>query len=229
MNSNRLISLALVGAMLVIAVLGWLVGVSPLLTQAGGVETQRQSLAAVNDANEIRLAGLKAQFKKMDEMNAELVALRRAIPTNAYMPAFLRTINAYTAQFAVELMSVSVTTPVAFVPVTTTGEPAPDSTAVVAPDEATPSLARLIPMTIVVTGEYGNVMAFVGAIQASERLFLMSGVALTTTKDGVTTASMDGGAFALPLTDSQQEEKEAEELAALTPTPTPAPTNTAGP
>ncbi|MGL4339447.1 MAG: hypothetical protein ACRCSP_03355 [Rhodoglobus sp.] len=213
MNRNRLIPLLLVGAIVLTAALGWIVGISPLLNQAASAESERSNLAAVNDANQLKVKTLSEQFKNVETLKTELSTLRQSVPEDAGIPVLLREINGYCAQFGVTLSSVTVADTVAFTKAADPGAtPAPDAaTPTPAPTPApaqgtapnttvtpTPSGVYMIPVTVVVSGPYANVVAFSGAMQAGPRLFLLKTLSLGSSESGFT-ATLDGNIFALPV------------------------------
>ena len=238
MNRSRLITLALIGAIVVLAVLGWVVGVAPLLAQSAAADSQREGVASVNDTNEIKVAKLKVQISKISTLQADLTKLRASVPENTDIPVFLREINTYCVQYGVTLTSVTVADPEDFIaPVTAAAgvAAAPSATSTPTPSAPGASAAApvspvtnglvVIPVKVIVSGPYASVMAFVGALQAGPRLILMSQLGVGPTLDGVS-AIMDIRVYALPLTGGAAALAEAEKKAS-TATPTPAPTGPA--
>lgn len=215
MNRDRKVMLAIVGAIAVVAVLGWVVGVSPILGQVTAADEQRAGVASVNDANQTKLLSLKKQFENIGETQAKLDPLRTSIPVSADMPVFLRTIKAYGDAQGITLKSVEVSgvsayvAPVAAAPAasaagaaTAASSPSPSAapSGTAAPAVAPPAPAsslQVIPIKISVSGTYSQVMAFAGGMQSAPRLFLVSTLAVSSVS-GVFTGDLSGSVYALP-------------------------------
>ncbi|MHC5797731.1 hypothetical protein ACVXZ4_16400 [Lacisediminihabitans sp. FW035] len=215
MNRDRLLTLAIVGAIALVGVLGWLVGVSPILSQVASADEERANVTSTNDLNAMKLIALKKQFENIGETQTELDKLRGSIPATADMPVFLRTIKEYGDAQGITLKSVEVSgvsayvAPAAAAPVVTPGAaattptptptpstPAAGTTAPVVP--AAPSNGLyVVPIKVSVSGTYAQVMAFAGAIQAGPRLFLVTSLALGSV-DGVFTGDLGGDVYAMP-------------------------------
>ncbi|HEY8914126.1 hypothetical protein [Lacisediminihabitans sp.] len=215
MNRDRLLTLGIIGAIAVVVVLGWVVGVSPILGQVATADDERASVASINDTNATKLVALKKQFDNIGETQSKLDALRASMPAGADMPVFLRTIKAYGDAQGITLTSVEVSGVTAYVaPVAATpaapaagaATPTPSPSASVAssgaaaapvvPAAPTSSLA-VIPIRVSVTGTYDHVMAFAGAMQAGPRLFLVSTLEVSSA-GGVFTGDISGYVYALP-------------------------------
>ncbi|MES2093720.1 MAG: hypothetical protein V4531_07905 [Actinomycetota bacterium] len=216
MNRDRILTLAIVGAIAVVGILGWIVGVSPILSQVSAAEEQRSSVASVNDLNAIKLVALKKQFENIGETQAKLDTLRGSIPTDADMPTFLRTIKEYGDAQGITLKSVEVSGVSAYVaPVAATPPATPGATATTPTPTPSPSAPAagttapavtpasptsglyVVPIKVSVSGTYEQVMAFAGAIQAGPRLFLVNTLALSSVS-GVFTGDLGGNVYALP-------------------------------
>jgi len=223
MDRNRLVTIGLVVAMIGIAVLGWIAGVSPLLTQASAATEQAKTLQASNDVSEVRLAALKTQYENIGELKDNLTVLRKSVPSTIKMPVFLRQINGFTAQAGVGLTSVSVSEAITYPDLVAQS---PDSEAPAGGDDLV-----VIPVKVTVGGQYANVMSFVGLIQEGPRLFMINSLAVSYDEsNGIYTGVLDGWVYALPTAgDSLTDEELAEVGTTPTPTPTPEPTETAEP
>lgn len=234
MDKNRLITIALIAAMVGIVVLGWLSGISPLLDQASAARNQASALKTANDANSVRIAGLKVQFENIDELETDLKVVRRAIPANIKMPVFLREINAFTAQYGVTLTSVAVSeaqewmAPDAGVTDAPVTPDATGSDAAAAPVPPTANGLVVIPVRVIVSGPYANVMAFLGALQQGPRLYLMNSIGVAPGGDGFS-ATMDGLVYALPSDGADVVDEDAPEIVSTVPAPAPSPTPTEDP
>ncbi|MET4780454.1 hypothetical protein [Glaciihabitans sp. UYNi722] len=217
MNRDRIITLGIIGAIVVVGVLGWFIGASPILSQASAADDQRSSLLSVNDINQSKITLLKKQFAAINTVQKDLDTLRTSVPSDEDMAVFLREINTYGSQFGVSLTSVTVSdaakyvapaapvtvpTPAASNAPTPTPTPTPTGSAATPATPTVPSSKLVvIPVTIVVSGTYANVMSFAGAIQGGPRLFLVSTLTTTSGEKGFT-GSIVGTAYALPAPDA---------------------------
>lgn len=218
MNRDRIITLAIVGAIAVVGILGWIVGVSPILSQVAAADEERSNVTSTNELNGTKLIALKKQFDNIGETQAELAKLRGSIPATADMPVFLRTIKEYGDAQGITLKSVEVSgvaayvapvAPVAATPVTPgvtaaaptpTPSPSPAAAGTAAPavTPTSPSSGMfVVPIKVAVSGTYEQVMAFAGAIQAGPRLFLVTSLGLSSV-NGVFTGDLAGNVYALP-------------------------------
>jgi Tfp pilus assembly protein PilO len=212
MNRDRLLTLSIIGAIAVVVVLGWIVGVSPVLGQVATADEERASVASMNDTNATKLVALKKQFENIAETQSKLDTLRASMPTVADIPVFLRTIKAYGDAHGILLSSVEVSgvtayvAPVAAAPAAGAATPTPSPSASVAPSGATvapvapaapTSGLAVIPIRISVTGTYDQVMAFAGAMQDGPRLFLVSSLGVSSAEGGFT-GEISGYVYALP-------------------------------
>ena len=221
MNKDRLWIFGLTAAILVVAGLGYVLGVSPILSNAAAADEQRASIASTNSASEARIAVLKKQFENIGSLQEELAGLTGSVPIDGDMPVFLAEINTLTTQNAVQLTNVNVSDATKYVPPVAAAVPASSDTATGTPTP-TPSPSTttgtttptpmpvvmgpagrlvLIPVKISVKGNYGKVMAFVAAIQGGPRLFLSNtlDVAIDSTNATLFTADINGYVYALPL------------------------------
>ena len=242
MSRNRLWVIAAVAGMLVIAVGGWALGISPVLDQASAANAQVSTIDANNAAGLTRLASLKSQFADLATQQTALDGLRASIPEDAGAAAFLSELNALSAAHGVTLTSVTIASatvyqaPVAATPpasstgAASTATPTPTPTAATTPatTPTTPSTGGafvLVPVTIQATGSFDNVRDFVGAIQGGTRLYFAASIAINADPTGgnAATGTLTGDIFTLQGTSSA-----AATSATATPA-TPAPTNTAKP
>lgn len=216
MNRDRILTLAIVGAIVVVGILGWIVGVSPILSQVAAADDERSTVTSANDLNATKLVALKKQFENIGETQAELDTLRGSIPATADMPVFLRTIKEYGDAQGITLKSVEVSgvssyvAPAAATPVATPGAaaatptPAPtpsapaSGTTAPAVTPASPTSALfVVPIKLSVSGTYEQVMAFAGVLQTGPRLFLVTTLDVSSV-DGAFTANLGGNVYAMP-------------------------------
>lgn len=221
MNRDRLWIFGLTAAILVVAGLGYVLGISPILASATSADEQRASVASTNRASEARILVLKKQFENIGSLQDELAGLTGSVPIDGDMPVFLAEINTLTTQYSVQLTNAIVSDAIKYVPPvveavpasteTSTGTPSPSPSPSASAGSTTPTPAPvitgpagrlvLIPVKVSVKGTYDNVMAFVGAIQGGPRLFLSNtlDVTIDSTDSSLFTADINGYVYALPL------------------------------
>ena len=216
MSKNRLWTLGLSAAIVVVAVLGYILGVSPILAQTSAAEQQLSSVTSSNQSTQSRNTVLKSQFSNIASLTADLSKLNVSIPLGADMPVFLREINVLIDKAGVVLGTVTVGAgelykspdAVAVAPAATAVTPSPSpspstgaTTPIVPAAPAGPSSRlTLIPVQISVNGGYDAVMSFVGSVQSGERLYLVKSVAVSSSPDkpDAFVATVIGFVYALP-------------------------------
>lgn len=227
MNNNRLINLGVGAGILLVLLLGWFFGVSPILDQMAAVNAQTLGFQQNNAASGQRLATLKKQFENIAPLEKKLEKLQESIPTDADIAAFLAEINALCAANGVSLTSLTVNdaleyvAPGAVVPPPADPGATPDPSATsdpTAPVTPSPSSGLIaIPVRVSVAGPYGQVMAFTGALQTGKRLLLITSLTVGL-NNSTYTGTVAGNIYALPLPPG-----------VVLPTPTPSPTPTPTP
>ncbi|KFF58246.1 hypothetical protein JF66_19960 [Cryobacterium sp. MLB-32] len=103
MDKNRL---WVIGAVLVIGaivVLGWLLGISPKLSEVSAHESERDSTLVQNAAYEAQIVTLKQQFEQITELKGDLATIQEAVPTAAEIPALIAELNSVAAESQVVL------------------------------------------------------------------------------------------------------------------------------
>lgn len=221
MDKNRLWTIGLAAAIAVVALVGWFLGISPIVEQTSAAKIQQQSLVVNNDSSQARVAALKKQFENIGTLEAQRDELSKSIPTGASIASFLREVNELTTANGVTLGNAAVSAaqsyeaPVAATATTTTdtstasASPSPspsastsstDASATTTAAPAAGSALILVPVTITVSGKYDNVLAFIGGIQAGERLYLVKTVSIraSTAIEGNFDGSITGVVYALP-------------------------------
>ena len=216
MSKNRLWTLGLSAAIVVVAVFGYILGVSPIVAQTSAAEQQLSSVTTTNQSTQSRNTVLKLQFSNMASLTADFSKLSGSIPLGADMPVFLREINVLTDKAGVVLGTVTVGAgelykspdAAAAAPASTAVIPSPSpspsagAAAPIAPAAPAGPSSRLtlIPVQITVNGGYDAVMSFVGSVQSGERLYLVKSVAVTSSpeKPGAFVGTVTGFVYALP-------------------------------
>jgi Tfp pilus assembly protein PilO len=217
MDRSRLVNVGIIGAIALVAIFGWMIGISPILSQTATAQAQQATLVSNNSASAARLVLLKKQFSEIASLKGKLGSLQQSVPTQASIPEFLNEINSLASGAGVGLTSLTVNDALTYV--APTGGTAPASAAVAAPSPSpspsessvasppVPAAASgptsrlvVIPVSVIVSGSYSQVMAFSGALQSGPRLFLISTMSvLQSTTDGSFSAKLEGNVYALRL------------------------------
>lgn len=161
--------------------LGWLLGAAPLLDAARSADANRAGVEAQNATYGLQLTQLREQYKGIDALTAQLSALRTALPVGTAFPAYDGELISTAQQSAVTILDVTVSDAVPYAPAivdesTAAAETPTDDTA--AATTGVPPSSPLvttenfvaIPITIVVAGDYANVLNFLGGVQTGSRL-----------------------------------------------------------
>jgi len=227
---------------IVLAAAAWFFAISPTLANAADTREQTVAQDSQNDISRARISRLQAQFKHMDELQAQLDALHLQIPTTDQMAAYRRELAAAAANQGVTIVSLQVGVASAIAPpeaATGKDDTTTDSTATESPAaDASPTpkptapaqLVYALPVTVDVLGAYDAVLRFLQDMQATtQRLYFVEQLNATTPdpadatggKPAIVAGDIDliisGYVYVLP---AQQ---------AAAPTPTPSPTGTATP
>jgi Tfp pilus assembly protein PilO len=190
--------LAAVAAVVVLAG-GFFLGVRPQLDSAAASRADVESIDATNDVTRTELARLREQAKTLPEQRAALATLSASVPGSPNPATFISALNTTADQAGVKVSSITVGDAQAYTPpVTAEGTPAdggaaatpaPSATAAptgtapvptaVAPTTDSSITAQnfsVIPVTVSVTGDFSQALAFVKGAQAGERLFLVNSI-----------------------------------------------------
>jgi Tfp pilus assembly protein PilO len=241
MNTDRLWLIAAVAVMAIVAVAGWFLGVSPIVSSAVAANEQVSTITASNAASLAKVATLKAQYASIGKLQASLDTLRESIPETPNASAFLQELDSLGAAHHVTLTTVTIAAAIVYqAPAaaggdtaasssTATPTPAPTPTATTTTTPSTTPTAStvgqfvLVPVVITVTGSFSDIRDFVGAVQGGTRLYLADSVAInqSTSGGGSATGTLTGNIFTLQGTSTPVASAQD-----VTPTPTPAPTST---
>ena len=208
MTGNRLWAVGVVVGVIIIVVLGWIVGISPALSQAAQAAVQIQSVTDQNTALSATATKLQAEFATLPEMTSKLTALQAEFPDSADLDGWLSqlqglaqatgvTITTFTAGQAASYggpaaaaAAAAPASPTASpsaspsptpTPTPTPGAGAAAPVAAAAGQQPSASLApRLftIPVVIGITGSTDQMLAFTNASQLNARYFLATGFAV---------------------------------------------------
>ncbi len=189
------------GSVLVIIALvagTWFIGISPLLAAAALSNDERANVEQQNLIHEATIVGLQQQFDDIDRLRVELDEMQAAIPEALDLPDLINELNRRSANAGVTVMSLTLGAATPYLPVAGTDQADPQFAAAVA--ALTPENLLVVPMDLAITGDYGDVMAFVSSIQGGERLVLVHDLALVTgamASDSVAEYTLSGQLFVL--------------------------------
>lgn len=185
MNANRIFALGTVIVIAAVLGLGWLVGLSPLLTAAELADQERIAVEQTNQSQQATLASMKADFERLDEIEDELAALRVEIPNEVDSDSIYALLAGY--QVGIPTMVETITTGEA-IPY---GQLTDDPDAQPAEGAETAGVAQFdglytVPVTITFPkGTVANeIIAFAGAMQNGPRIFLVTSITRPSTSDG---------------------------------------------
>jgi hypothetical protein len=179
---------AVVAVLLVVA--AWFLAIEP--TRAAAAATREQTVAAesANTALAVRLEQLEQQFVQLPAKEAELAAVRTAMPEDAAIPELIRIVNAYAAENGVTIMSLAPGAPVTLgtdPTAATTAPAAPAATpadaapvpADAAPLQPTGPAITSIPLVTTVVGDYAGAKGFLQRLQTGTRAHLVTNLQIT--------------------------------------------------
>lgn len=212
-------------ALLCLALLAvsWLFLVSPRRAEAQQLRDENAAAQNQNDLLEVKIAQLRSQFVKLPESQAALADILAQMPSDAGMPRLVRDLDSMASRSGVELTSIA---PGAAQTLTTTAA-TPGAAATAAADPAAAGAAGAaagatsgivqIPVTLVVSGDYFQSVAFLKQLQTQmPRAFLVTAVQMTGssadsatgtsggsstgTSTGTVQVTITGSVFSLPQT-----------------------------
>jgi len=196
MTSNRIWVLGGAIVIFAILVLAGLLGVKPQLDAAQASTSERVNVEALNAQKRIELVSLKDEFSRIDEMSAEVAALRKSVPAAPELDEFTGELAALQAANGVTVTSYSPQAPSVFVPSAKIAANVPVSI------DATRFVS--IPVTIAISGERQASLNFITGLQSGQRLFLVTTVTASAVDAGTSSTTINGLLYVLlnePLVD----------------------------
>jgi Tfp pilus assembly protein PilO len=170
----------LIGAgTLVVALLLWVAFISPQNSKLSSLQSQQNQLQAQQTSLEAKLATLRTEQQRLSSSCADLQKISTQIPSvqsptdiDAEESSFESQFNGLTSSSGVTLTQFS-----GFAPATSAGG-APSSSATTTPSAGSASTGSspgvtAVPTTVAVTGNYGQVVAFVNGLDSFPRLFVI--------------------------------------------------------
>ncbi len=169
MKQQKLIALGALAAVLVVAVVWYMALWKP---EGASLKTAQASLQQAQGqvaTDQAQLAQLKAQVPKVKGERAVLKKLVQAVPNGPSLDQALTTLRAAARRAGVTLQSVSVPEP--------TGWGTPASSPAGTP--ASPSGPLSLGLSVAATGSQAQLLAFVRAVDAQPRLYVVNSFALS--------------------------------------------------
>lgn len=173
----------------VIFAVGWMVGIQPQLTKISTANQSRDVVVTQNAKDEVLLAQLKNDYQDIDSKRADLVRLRKSVPTQAEISSFVTELNSLANIHDVTVKSITVNDAKPYTP--NTGGTSPQGSEVVTDPRITSSNFIVIPVQFSVAGNYTKVLQFVRSVQTGERLFLISNFGSTGSTKAEATGKVD--------------------------------------
>lgn len=197
---------------LLISVASWFLLIGPKRAEAAELEQQTVDTQASNQQLEARIEQLKLQFAELPQRQAELAAIKQAMPEDAALPTLVRDLDAMATRTGVTLMSLAPGQPAAVAQPTPPAPAAPAEGEEAAEGESTeepaeggstedaaattdPAAAAApaapgqvlvsVPVNLVVVGDFFKSELFLKELQAEmQRAFLVQSLTVQTEKDG---------------------------------------------
>ena len=139
MDKTRLWIIGSVLAMVVVAALGWVLGIQPQLDQSAAADAQTLQVDGTNTANQLALNKLKKDSAALPELKSQLDGIATSIPAEAQTPAFMDELNALAAANSLTVTASQITDGQGFVPPADPKAPASAATASGSGSTATPT------------------------------------------------------------------------------------------
>lgn len=175
MNNPRLRSLLTGLVLLAVVALTGYFGILPQVTMFNERISQAVEVDAQTSIELVRLQQLQDLEKIQPAIEAQLASLKNAIPSEVEISKYVDILDILAARNNVEIQSLTISDAIPYLP--------PEH---IATDETiAPAIEQLggalggIPIAFVVSGSYGNLVSFMGEIQASPRTTVIQSATLT--------------------------------------------------
>jgi Tfp pilus assembly protein PilO len=235
MKDNRIWIVGTALVVVVVVALGWLLGISPKVTEIAASDAATKAVEAENAQHKAELAALKKQAADRATLEAELASLELSVPPLTNIQEFLLQLNQLASANDTSITVLNTGTPSLYVP---------DAEASVKPNAVVDQANFvLIPIQMKFTGSYQDLLNFTSGVQSGERLFLVNIVSFSK-KAGKTSVDefgnavpgtssyegeLDGYIFVLADPNAPPPDPNTTPLPVPTETPTPSPTESATP
>jgi len=223
MNGNRLFGLIVALLVVAVVLVGWFLGISPIVTQIAQANTERQNVEVLNQSHQAQLDLLKVQYEDMPELTKQLQTLQKSIPGSVLSDDFVDELQAIATASGVSISTLTIGEAVLYGTSAdgTVAAPTPDpeatddaEAAAEQPDATTEDVpadapsgqpvtpgAELegkfftVPVSVNVSGPAPAVSAFIALCQESQRLFLLTRWDITGYSTGIATVAVTGHTF----------------------------------
>lgn len=155
---------------------GYLLLVSPQLSNASDVTAQKDTVAASNVRAEAQLASLKQQFAGLPDLEAKVASMQVHLPTAPEEPTLLRQLSSIASSTGVKIVSAGFTAPQPLTQTSTTGAAA----------VTTPGTLSQIGLNVQVTGTFAQTRSFLLQVETLPRYVLVTGINVSRTGGGAT-------------------------------------------
>jgi Tfp pilus assembly protein PilO len=223
MDRNKL---WLIGAVLVAGCLvagGWFVGIQPQLVTAENALQQRTTVKTTNLQDEAILEGLRSDYSKLPQLEDQLSSLQASVPESSAASDLVKELDALSASSGATVTDFTMSDAQAYAPVAAAASPSGSSSATTTSSTTssssntsaagvppiknsmiTASNFAAQPVTVTVSGSYGQVLAYLQGIQTGPRLFLVDSIAINSsssssgsTASGLVQAEIGGLVYSL--------------------------------
>ncbi len=198
MNTNSSNRLWIIGSMLLtiaIVAMGWMLGISPKLSEAGAADQQLAAAQSQNVVHETELATIKKQFEQLPELKSQLSTLRASIPADDALSSFLDELHALEQQNKVSLTDFKAGDGQPYTPVKSIVSTVSTTNPLVTPENFV-----AIGVGVTVTGDNANIMSFINGVQTGPRLFLVTTLKLDQPKAETATSKATPAAYEATIT-----------------------------
>lgn len=180
-------------ASLLVLVAGWFLLVSPQQTNASEIAAQAEGQVASNEVTQHKIDALKAEFANLPTLQQQLAKAQQKLPATPQLPALLRSMSTTATKAGVVLKSVSPSAPQ---PLAAGAQQGATSSAAL----AAPGSVNVIPVTIMVQGNFANVRLFLSSLEAMPRSVLVTGVSIVRSTASTTGSTATAGGNQLTAT-----------------------------
>lgn len=204
MNRNRLWVIGLVTAIVAVLLLSVLLGVTPALQQVHRNNLERASVENLNQTQALALTSLVSDLRNMTALTTKLAKANAALPPKPQLSSLLGELNSLEKRYGVRLTGYTGGDPQAFdaaapgsPPAVPAASSASASTTTTAPVSSAPGLYS-IPVQVQASGDYADLVDFVGGLQTGKRLFVVTTLTIGTGSSGGSfTATVNGYVYLL--------------------------------
>lgn len=219
MTRNRLWVTGLVAVIVLVLLLSVALGVAPALKEAQTNNAERASVDALNQTQSLALTSLVSDKRNMAALQTRLAKANAALPAKPQLSSLLGELNSLEHKYGVHLTgytggdaekfdtsaSASGTTSTS-TSTSAAATPAPSASAAPTPSSATSTTAAptstsglySIPVQVQASGDYADLVDFVGGLQTGKRLFVVKTVTIGTgSASGAFSATVNGYVYLL--------------------------------